>query len=427
MNVDAATLDTKAIASYTSAGRRSRASSSSCCTSSRTRRRRVRRGRDPPGAVLRRPVRLRPARARRARQAAARADRQLAHASSASSASSCASRRSAPSARWPSRSASTASARCCSLGKLMAGFYLTCLLFVFVVLGPVAWLAGFSIFKFIRYIREELLIVLGTSSSESALPRMIAKLENLGCAKSVVGLVIPTGYSFNLDGTCIYLTMAAIFLAQATNTPLTPRPAARHPRRAAADVEGRGRRDRQRLHRARGDARLVGTIPVASIALILGVDRFMSEARALTNLSATASRRSSWRAGRTRSTCRGCSGSSTTRPRRGRRARDARRQRARRQAGGVGGAARAARRAAQPEYRIMRYYGKSGRAVSAAGRTGRSCLQGSAGPLVASLAVRVARSGAARPMSSTRRGRPWPRPGASWRCGRRTRAGPRAA
>src|SRR5207249_8138178 len=88
-------------------------------------------------------------------------------------------------------------------------------------LGGVAWFAGFNILKFIKYIKEELLIVLGTSSSESVLPRMIAKLENLGCKKSVVGLVIPTGYSFNLDGTCIYLTMAAIFLAQATNTPMT--------------------------------------------------------------------------------------------------------------------------------------------------------------------------------------------------------------
>ena len=108
-----------------------------------------------------------------------------------------------------------------SLGSLMLGFYATCLIFVFGVLGFVAWLCGFSILKFIRYIKEELLIVLGTSSSESVLPRMLAKMENLGADKSVVGLVIPTGYSFNLDGTCIYLTMAAVFLAQATNTDLT--------------------------------------------------------------------------------------------------------------------------------------------------------------------------------------------------------------
>ncbi|MBP2292559.1 dicarboxylate/amino acid:cation symporter [Azospirillum rugosum] len=171
-----------------------------------------------------------------------------------------------------------------SLGKLMAGFYATCLLFVFVVLGTVAWFAGFNIFRFIRYIKEELLIVLGTSSSESVLPRMMAKLENLGCDKSVVGLVIPTGYSFNLDGTCIYLTMAAIFLAQATNTPLT----LAHElgiigvllltSKGAAGVTGSG------FIVLAATLASVGTIPVASIALILGVDRFMSEARALTNL-----------------------------------------------------------------------------------------------------------------------------------------------
>src|SRR6185503_11382871 len=108
-----------------------------------------------------------------------------------------------------------------SLAQLMIAFYVTCLIFVLFVLGTIAWFAGFNILKFIKYIKEELLIVLGTSSSESVLPRMIAKLENLGCKQSVVGLVIPTGYSFNLDGTCIYLTMAAIFLAQATNTDLT--------------------------------------------------------------------------------------------------------------------------------------------------------------------------------------------------------------
>jgi hypothetical protein len=105
-----------------------------------------------------------------------------------------------------------------SLGHLMIAFYITCLIFVLFVLGAIAWFVGFNILKFIKYIKEELLIVLGTSSSESVLPRMMAKLENLGCKESVVGLVVPTGYSFNLDGTCIYLTMAAIFLAQATNT-----------------------------------------------------------------------------------------------------------------------------------------------------------------------------------------------------------------
>ncbi|MEP7099829.1 MAG: dicarboxylate/amino acid:cation symporter, partial [Burkholderiales bacterium] len=108
-----------------------------------------------------------------------------------------------------------------SLGQLMATFYATCLIFIFAVLGSIARFNGFSIWKFIKYIKEELLIVLGTSSSETVLPRMMAKMENLGAKKSVVGLVIPTGYSFNLDGTSIYLTMAAVFIAQATNTPMT--------------------------------------------------------------------------------------------------------------------------------------------------------------------------------------------------------------
>ncbi len=170
------------------------------------------------------------------------------------------------------------------LGKLMAAFYITCVIFILFVLGGIARLAGFSILKFIRYIKEELLIVLGTSSSESVLPRMINKMENLGCKESVVGLVIPTGYSFNLDGTCIYLTMAAIFLAQATNTELT----LWHQlgiiaillltSKGAAGVTGSG------FIVLAATLASVGTIPVASIALILGVDRFMSEARALTNL-----------------------------------------------------------------------------------------------------------------------------------------------
>jgi aerobic C4-dicarboxylate transport protein len=171
-----------------------------------------------------------------------------------------------------------------SLGKLMLGFYATCLIFIFVVLGTVAYFAGFNIFKFIRYIKEELLIVLGTSSSESVLPRMINKLENLGCNESVVGLVIPTGYSFNLDGTCIYLTMAAIFLAQATNTDLSIWQQLGIiailllTSKGAAGVTGSG------FIVLAATLSSVGTIPVASIALILGVDRFMSEARALTNL-----------------------------------------------------------------------------------------------------------------------------------------------
>ena len=171
-----------------------------------------------------------------------------------------------------------------SLAKLMVAFYTTCLIFIVVVLGFFAWLAGFNIFKFIRYIKEELLIVLGTSSSETVLPRMIAKMENIGCEKSVVGLVIPTGYSFNLDGTCIYLTMAALFLAQATNTDLS---LAQQlgiigilllTSKGAAGVTGSG------FIVLAATLASVGTIPVASIALILGVDRFMSEARALTNL-----------------------------------------------------------------------------------------------------------------------------------------------
>jgi aerobic C4-dicarboxylate transport protein len=171
-----------------------------------------------------------------------------------------------------------------SLAKLMVAFYATCIIFIVLVLGGFAMLAGFNIFKFIRYIKEELLIVLGTSSSESVLPRMIAKMENLGCEKSVVGLVIPTGYSFNLDGTCIYLTMAALFLAQATNTDLS---LAQQlgiigilllTSKGAAGVTGSG------FIVLAATLASVGTIPVASIALILGVDRFMSEARALTNL-----------------------------------------------------------------------------------------------------------------------------------------------
>ena len=171
-----------------------------------------------------------------------------------------------------------------SLGKLMATFYLTCLVFIFVVLGLIARFHGFSIWKFIRYIKEELLIVLGTSSSESVLPRMIAKMENLGVRKSVVGLVIPTGYSFNLDGTSIYLTMAAVFIAQATNTPMTLTQQITLlgvlllTSKGAAGVTGSG------FIVLAATLSAVGGVPVAGLALILGIDRFMSEARALTNL-----------------------------------------------------------------------------------------------------------------------------------------------
>ena len=170
------------------------------------------------------------------------------------------------------------------LGVLMGSFYLTCLLFVFVVLGAITRLCGFSILKFIKYIKEELLIVLGTSSSESVLPRMMAKLENIGCSKSVVGLVIPTGYSFNLDGTSIYLTMAAIFVAQATNTHLTFMQTftilgvLMLSSKGAAGVAGSG------FITLAATFAAIPTIPVAGLALILGVDRFMAEARALTNL-----------------------------------------------------------------------------------------------------------------------------------------------
>jgi aerobic C4-dicarboxylate transport protein len=171
-----------------------------------------------------------------------------------------------------------------SLGSLMACFYLTCLVFVFVILGAIARLHGFSIWSFVRYIKEELFIVLGTSSSESVLPRMIAKLERLGVEKSVVGLVIPTGYSFNLDGTSIYLTMAAVFIAQATNTPLdifqqlTLLLVLLLTSKGAAGVTGSG------FIVLAATLSAVGHVPVAGVALILGIDRFMSEARALTNL-----------------------------------------------------------------------------------------------------------------------------------------------
>jgi aerobic C4-dicarboxylate transport protein len=170
------------------------------------------------------------------------------------------------------------------LAALMGSFYLTCLIFIFVVLGLIARYAGFSILRFIAYIKEELLIVLGTSSSESVLPRMMAKMEKLGCSKPVVGLVIPTGYSFNLDGTSIYLTMAAIFVAQATNTDLTLMQQLTIlgvlllTSKGASGVTGSG------FIVLAATLSAVPTIPVAGLALILGIDRFMSEARALTNL-----------------------------------------------------------------------------------------------------------------------------------------------
>lgn len=170
-----------------------------------------------------------------------------------------------------------------SLGFLMVSFYLTCALFVFVVLGLVARLYGFNLMKFLRYIRDELLLVLGTSSSESALPRLMRKMEHLGCSKSVVGLVVPTGYSFNLDGTSIYLTMAAVFIAQATNThldlthQLTLLAVLLLTSKGAAGVTGSG------FITLAATLTSLPAIPLAGLALIVGIDRFMSEARAIVN------------------------------------------------------------------------------------------------------------------------------------------------
>ncbi|PXW97915.1 Na+/H+-dicarboxylate symporter [Sphaerotilus hippei] len=170
------------------------------------------------------------------------------------------------------------------LAQLMGAFYGTCLIFILVVLGGIARVHGFSIIRFIKFIKEELLIVLGTSSSESVLPRMMRKMEHAGAEKSVVGLVIPTGYSFNLDGTSIYLTMAAVFIAQATDTPmtltqqLTLLAVLLLTSKGAAGVTGSG------FIVLAATLSAVGGVPVAGLALILGIDRFMSEARALTNL-----------------------------------------------------------------------------------------------------------------------------------------------
>jgi aerobic C4-dicarboxylate transport protein len=169
------------------------------------------------------------------------------------------------------------------LGFLMACVYLTCAIFVVVVLGGISRLAGFSLWKIIRYVREELLLVLGTSSSESALPGLMEKMERIGCSRPVVGIVVPSGYSFNLDGTCIYLTMAALFIAQATETPLSLSgqigllAVLLLTSKGAAGVTGSG------FVTLAATLAATGTVPVAGMALILGVDRFMSEARAITN------------------------------------------------------------------------------------------------------------------------------------------------
>ena len=171
-----------------------------------------------------------------------------------------------------------------SLGGLMLSFYLTCLLFIFGVLGAILRLAGYNIFRLLRHIREELLVVLGTSSSEAALPSLIGKMEKAGCSEPVTGLVVPAGYSFNLDGTSIYLTMAAVFLAQATDTPmgiteqLSLLLVLLITSKGAAGVTGSG------FITLAATLPTVGHIPVAAITLIIGIDRFMSEGRALTNL-----------------------------------------------------------------------------------------------------------------------------------------------
>ncbi len=171
-----------------------------------------------------------------------------------------------------------------SLGQLMISFYITCILFIVLILGSVLKMVGFNIFRLLKYIKEELLVVLGTSSSEAALPSLMKKLEDVGCSEPVVGLVVPTGYSFNLDGTSVYLTMAAVFLAQATDTPLD----ISHQislllillltSKGAAGVTGSG------FITLAATLPAVGHIPIAAIALILGIDRFMSEGRAITNI-----------------------------------------------------------------------------------------------------------------------------------------------
>jgi aerobic C4-dicarboxylate transport protein len=170
------------------------------------------------------------------------------------------------------------------LGILVAGVYTTCLVFIFVVLGLIARSAGFSLWRFLRYIREEILIVLGTSTSESALPGLMTKLEALGCDKSIVGLVVPTGYSFNLDGTSIYLSMATLFIAQAAHVDLSWQQQIGIlgllllTSKGSAAVTGGG------FIALAATLSSVDSLPVAGLALLLGVDRFMSEARALTNL-----------------------------------------------------------------------------------------------------------------------------------------------
>jgi aerobic C4-dicarboxylate transport protein len=170
------------------------------------------------------------------------------------------------------------------LAALMGSFYLTCVLFVLIVLGAIAAMTGFSIIRFVLYIRDEILTVLGTSSSETGLVPLMDKLERLGCPRAVVGLVVPSGYSFNLDGTNIYLTMAALFVAQALNIPLTLRQqlslllVAMITSKGASGVTGAG------FITLAATLAVVPSVPIEGLAIILGIDRFMSEARAITNL-----------------------------------------------------------------------------------------------------------------------------------------------
>jgi aerobic C4-dicarboxylate transport protein len=171
-----------------------------------------------------------------------------------------------------------------TLGKLMAGMYITCLAFIVIVLGSILAFAGVNLFRFLRYIADEILIVLGTSSSESALPRLMDKMEHLGCARKVVGLVVPTGYSFNLDGTSIYMTMAAVFVAQVSGVDLTLGQELTLlavlllTSKGAAAVTGSG------FVTLAATLAVFPAIPLAGLTLLVGVDRFMSEARSITNL-----------------------------------------------------------------------------------------------------------------------------------------------
>lgn len=175
-----------------------------------------------------------------------------------------------------------------SLGMLMVSFYVACLLFVALVLAPLARLHGFALWRLLRYMREELLIVLATSSTEPVLPRLIVKLEALGCDKGVVGLVLPAGYSFNLDGTAIYLTLASMFIAQACDVPLSATQIATMlavmllTSKGAAGVSGSG------LVALVATLTVIPDLPVAGVALLVGIDRFMSEARALTSVISNA-------------------------------------------------------------------------------------------------------------------------------------------